>query len=250
MALSPIKKIAIGMAALCVAITIMTANSLQALVLAKASINISNFVAGAASDGTSGSGEGEEAEISAGEKGDAGVSPTVAISKQNGVTTITITDSEGTHTATINDGEVTNASLATTLANYYTKTEVDTVQTETVTANGTNGKVDLTFRRYGKVVCVEALITMDANNNQTSTISVITVPDFAKRSASGTLASGIDITGYSIDQTDYTVVPTSLGRFMFRKLDNGNYQVIAFGIYGTSQSNTQTWSIQSAYIVD
>ena len=74
MALSPIKKIAIGMAALCVAITIMTANSLQALVLAKASINISNFVAGAASDGTSGSGEGEEAEISAGEKGDAGVS--------------------------------------------------------------------------------------------------------------------------------------------------------------------------------
>lgn len=40
-----------------------------------------------------------------GEKGDAGVSPTVEVSKEGKVTTITITDAEGEHVATINDGE-------------------------------------------------------------------------------------------------------------------------------------------------
>ena len=69
MQLSPIKKLLIGFAALSVAITIMTANSLESLVLAKASVNVSNFLAGAASGGTSETaGNGEEAEISAGDK--------------------------------------------------------------------------------------------------------------------------------------------------------------------------------------
>ncbi len=37
--------------------------------------------------------------------GEDGVSPTVSISKVNGVTTVTITDKNGVHTATINDGQ-------------------------------------------------------------------------------------------------------------------------------------------------
>ena len=74
MALSPIKKLLIGFAALSVAITIMTANSLESLVLAKASVNVSNFLAGAASGGTSDSGDGEVADIGPGDKkGDTGV---------------------------------------------------------------------------------------------------------------------------------------------------------------------------------
>jgi hypothetical protein len=40
----------------------------------------------------------------AGEKGTDGVSPTVSISKSNGVTTISITDKNGTHTQKVNDG--------------------------------------------------------------------------------------------------------------------------------------------------
>lgn len=79
MQLSPIKKLIIGMAALCIAITIMTSNSLQALVLAKASTNISNFVAGNASGGTSSDGKEEDA-------------PVIAPSEEKGE--ITITDEE------------------------------------------------------------------------------------------------------------------------------------------------------------
>ena len=52
-----------------------------------------------------------------GEAGNDGTSPTVAISKSNGVTTITITDIDGTKTATINDGEISQATLNTTLDN-------------------------------------------------------------------------------------------------------------------------------------
>lgn len=68
MQLSPIKKLLIGFAALSVAITIMTANSLESLVLAKASVNVSNFLAGAASGGTSETGDAKEAEVGAGDK--------------------------------------------------------------------------------------------------------------------------------------------------------------------------------------
>ncbi len=69
MQLSPIKKLLIGFAALSVAITIMTANSLESLVLAKASVNVSNFLSGAASGGASESGgNGEKVEIQAGDK--------------------------------------------------------------------------------------------------------------------------------------------------------------------------------------
>lgn len=39
-----------------------------------------------------------------GPKGENGVSPTVSVSKSNGVTTISITDKNGTHTQTVNDG--------------------------------------------------------------------------------------------------------------------------------------------------
>lgn len=73
MQLSPVKKLVLGFAALCVAITIITANSLEALVIAKASVNIGNFLAGntasgATEDTAGGSGD---ADISAGEnKGD------------------------------------------------------------------------------------------------------------------------------------------------------------------------------------
>lgn len=38
-------------------------------------------------------------------KGEPGVSPTVGVSKEDGVTTLTIEDAEGTHTATIADGD-------------------------------------------------------------------------------------------------------------------------------------------------
>jgi hypothetical protein len=60
---SPIKKILIAFAALSVAITIMTANSLESVVLLKASRNISNFVAGNASGGAASSEEGEAEKV-------------------------------------------------------------------------------------------------------------------------------------------------------------------------------------------
>jgi hypothetical protein len=74
MQLSPVKKLVLGFAALCVAITIMTANSLESLVIAKASMNVGNYLAGNAANGatqdTSDKG-GEVADIGAGEnKGD------------------------------------------------------------------------------------------------------------------------------------------------------------------------------------
>lgn len=74
MQLSPVKKLVLGFAALCVAITIMTANSLESLVIAKASMNVGNYLAGNAANGatqdTSDKGE-EVADIGAGEnKGD------------------------------------------------------------------------------------------------------------------------------------------------------------------------------------
>lgn len=70
MQLSPVKKLVLGFAALCVAITIMTANSLESLVIAKASMNVGNYLAGNAANGatqdTSDKG-GEVADIGAGE---------------------------------------------------------------------------------------------------------------------------------------------------------------------------------------
>lgn len=74
MQLSPVKKLVLGFAALCVAITIMTANSLESLVIAKASMNVGNYLAGNAANGatqdTSDKG-GDVADIGAGEnKGD------------------------------------------------------------------------------------------------------------------------------------------------------------------------------------
>lgn len=74
---SPIKKIVIGIAALCVAMTIITANSLESVVIMMASRNISSFIAGNASGGaaTESTGTGEKVEVSAGEnKGDTGMS--------------------------------------------------------------------------------------------------------------------------------------------------------------------------------
>lgn len=60
---SPIKKILIAFAAISVAVTIMTANSLESVVLLRASRNISNFVAGNASGGAASAEEGEAEEV-------------------------------------------------------------------------------------------------------------------------------------------------------------------------------------------
>lgn len=74
MQLSPIKKLVLGFAALCVAITIMTANSLESLVIAKASLNLGNYLAGNAASGAAAEDSSDDnggADISAGEnKGD------------------------------------------------------------------------------------------------------------------------------------------------------------------------------------
>lgn len=75
MQLSPVKKLVLGFAALCVAITIMTANSLESLVIAKASLNLGNYLAGNAATGATEdtAANNEDADISAGEnKGDIG----------------------------------------------------------------------------------------------------------------------------------------------------------------------------------
>ena len=48
-------------------------------------------------------------------KGESGYSPTVDVSKSDGVATITITDLEGTHTTTISDGEITEAMIVDNL---------------------------------------------------------------------------------------------------------------------------------------
>lgn len=65
-----------------------------------------------------------------GEQGIPGVSPTVAVSKEGGTTTLTITDATGERTATISDGEVTRAELDAAMSGKQDKLTFDEVPTE------------------------------------------------------------------------------------------------------------------------
>ena len=51
-------------------------------------------------------------------QGTPGVSPTVTVTKEGGVTTVTITDATGEHAATIKDGEVTREALEEAIAEH------------------------------------------------------------------------------------------------------------------------------------
>lgn len=72
--------------------------------------------------------EGKEGPV--GPQGEPGVSPTVDVVKDGGVTTVTITDAQGLHTATINDGDVSREALDAALAEKQDKLTFDEVPTE------------------------------------------------------------------------------------------------------------------------
>jgi len=136
----------------------------------------------------------------------------------------------------------------------YTKEEADAVQKEIITITDENyGTIELTFRRNGKVVTVNAKFTAKADVNICALMPTVEVPDFAKvTDTTRLLGKSMTFSGTQLEtigENDYLLISSPV-LFVQLSVINSTYK-LSMGITRPDKPTEEmSYETSLTYIVD